>query len=239
MYCLHQRSRRSYFRQTMNCPNSSLRHLYLIVSSFSITLFFPRNAMLSYLVYLIVLRMLESEDDNLTPHSMYSHPVTRPTTTTTPSMPLATPISTLQSTLPQLPPPSRFSLTVNPFFGYPVTFIPPSATSSMSNDASYSRPYVHHHPRLRHGRRRTRDLVRTLLHLYWQRWHHYIFFLLPALILLSPVRSSISTILRRAFYYCRSNVHAPYLSFFPQVKMQLGNFVTTLLALMGYLLRQN
>lgn len=46
---------------------------------------------------------------------------------------------------------------MNPFFGYPVSSAPGLARH----------PSV---PGLRHGRRRKRDLVRTLLVLWWERW---------------------------------------------------------------------
>ena len=46
---------------------------------------------------------------------------------------------------------------LNPFFGYPVS--PPS---------NRGLPY------LRYGRRRKRDLVRTLLTLFWIRWHKHV-----------------------------------------------------------------
>lgn len=57
---------------------------------------------------------------------------------------------------PSLPWTSRTSL-LNPFFGYPV-----SSTSD------------HRLPLLRHGRRRKRDLLRTLAILFWTRWHSHI-----------------------------------------------------------------
>lgn len=43
---------------------------------------------------------------------------------------------------------------VNPFFGYPVAYTDPSSST----------------PTLRYGRRRKRDLARTLLQLWWLRW---------------------------------------------------------------------
>lgn len=57
----------------------------------------------------------------------------------------------LPAPLPPHTVPSRTSLS-NPFFGYPVIYDPSSSLS------------------LRHGRRRKRDLVYTLLRLWWARW---------------------------------------------------------------------
>ncbi|KAJ3555644.1 hypothetical protein NM688_g2461 [Phlebia brevispora] len=88
---------------------------------------------------------------------------------------------TLQNRLPDLipdredtpitpvPRPKTLSATSlsNPFYGYPVEF----NRSSMV-------------PTLRHGRRRKRDLVRTLLRLWWSRWRHHIKALLYILALL-------------------------------------------------------
>ncbi|KAH6914400.1 CRAL-TRIO domain-containing protein [Coprinopsis sp. MPI-PUGE-AT-0042] len=60
----------------------------------------------------------------------------------------------------QPPPlPSTSTSLLNPFFGYPV-----SSTSG------------HQLPLLRHGRRRKRDLLRTLAMLFWTRWHSHIIF---------------------------------------------------------------
>ncbi|EIN11534.1 CRAL/TRIO domain-containing protein [Punctularia strigosozonata HHB-11173 SS5] len=64
---------------------------------------------------------------------------------------------------------------LNPFWGYPVTFSYPFSSSS-SDARSPARPPIraHHHsssvPYLRHGRRRKRDLLRTLALLWWTRW---------------------------------------------------------------------
>ena len=64
-------------------------------------------------------------------------------------------------------PPSRW--TPNPFFGYPAT----EAAADGSTSA----------PTLRHGRRRKRDLLRTLLRLWWSRWRYHIKALLLLMIL--------------------------------------------------------
>jgi len=78
---------------------------------------------------------------------------------------------------------SRFSAH-NPFFGYPVItdalhYIPSCIRASFSDSLSSLPGYISsmRHPpatasvpTLRHGRRRKRDLVRTLLIMYWQRW---------------------------------------------------------------------
>ncbi|PPQ66319.1 hypothetical protein CVT26_011150 [Gymnopilus dilepis] len=67
-----------------------------------------------------------------------------------PPPPISTPVPRTTSWL------SPTSL-LNPFFGYPVS--PPS---------NRGLPY------LRYGRRRKRDLVRTLLTLFWIRWHKHV-----------------------------------------------------------------
>ncbi len=78
---------------------------------------------------------------------------------------------------------SRFSAH-NPFFGYPVItdalhYIPTCIRASFSDSLSSLPGYISSIrdplatasvPTLRHGRRRKRDLVRTLLIMYWQRW---------------------------------------------------------------------
>ncbi|KLO16059.1 hypothetical protein SCHPADRAFT_926823 [Schizopora paradoxa] len=85
---------------------------------------------------------------------------------------------------------SRFSAQ-NPFFGYPIiteamynipSRIRASFSDSLSSLPSYiqfpgsttvtqqSPPPTSSVPALRHGRRRKRDLARTLLIMYWQRW---------------------------------------------------------------------
>ncbi|KAF6763121.1 hypothetical protein DFP72DRAFT_524255 [Ephemerocybe angulata] len=51
---------------------------------------------------------------------------------------------------------------LNPFFGYPAT----------------SSPSGRNVPGLHHGRRRKRDLLRTLAFLWWNRWHSHIMFAL-------------------------------------------------------------
>ena len=82
-------------------------------------------------------------------------------------------------------PSSRFSID-NPFYGYPLEVndrgrsgvygISPDNNSPQnpneSNDGAYLIPGRSEHgvPRLRHGRRRKRDLAKTLLMLYWQQW---------------------------------------------------------------------
>jgi len=52
----------------------------------------------------------------------------------------------------------------NPFFGYPVVPLPKSS----DNVDGYFNGY--NVPNLQHGRRRKRDLARTLLRLWWERW---------------------------------------------------------------------
>lgn len=77
---------------------------------------------------------------------------------------------------------SRFSAN-NPFFGYPIIpdalhSIPSRIRASFSDSLSSLPSYLSGStqqptgsvPALRHGRRRKRDLARTLLIMYWQRW---------------------------------------------------------------------
>jgi retinaldehyde-binding protein 1 len=76
---------------------------------------------------------------------------------------LTLPLSEDQTTVTSAPstvPISWLSATsaLNPFFGYPVS-------TSSSNRLSLSLP---------HGRRRKRDLARTLLILFWMRWQTHI-----------------------------------------------------------------
>ena len=63
---------------------------------------------------------------------------------------------------------------LNPYFGYPVS----------GRDAIT--------PRLRHGRQRKRDLLRTLAGLWWARWKHHVYAVLcvalALLVILSPRR---------------------------------------------------
>nr|GAT54992.1 predicted protein [Mycena chlorophos] len=61
---------------------------------------------------------------------------------------------------------------LNPFFGYPVAVpLPiPSSASASASLSSGERPQLRHP----HGRRRKRDLARTLLALAWERWRGYI-----------------------------------------------------------------
>lgn len=80
---------------------------------------------------------------------------------------------------------SRFSVD-NPFYGYPLEAVEDDAqgrstsaygeTDEMpfgedgSSSQHISRRSHNGVPRLRHGRRRKRDLAKTLLMLYWQQW---------------------------------------------------------------------
>lgn len=82
-------------------------------------------------------------------------------------------------------PSSRFSVD-NPFYGYPLEVVEDDArgrstgaygeTGEMfvggngSSAQHTSRRSQNGVPRLRHGRRRKRDLAKTLLMLYWQQW---------------------------------------------------------------------
>lgn len=65
---------------------------------------------------------------------------------------------------PEASPPRRTVVSatslLNPFFGYPAT----AATADDSTSA----------PTLRHGRRRKRDLFRTLVRLWWSRWRYHV-----------------------------------------------------------------
>jgi len=76
-----------------------------------------------------------------------------------------------EPTSPQNPPISALRLSptslLNPFFGYPV--------SSLSKRG---------HVSFRHGRRRKRDLVRTLITLFWRRWRKHIIFALCVTVML-------------------------------------------------------
>ncbi|CDO69175.1 hypothetical protein BN946_scf185042.g77 [Trametes cinnabarina] len=60
---------------------------------------------------------------------------------------------------------------LNPYFGYPVT-----GRSTLT-------------PRLRYGRRRKRDLLRTLASLWWSRWKHHVYVLLCIALVLVMVAS--------------------------------------------------
>ncbi len=83
-------------------------------------------------------------------------------------------------------PPSVLSSTsiLNPFFGYPIAFTEADLSSST--------------PNLRHGRRRKRDLICTLLRLWWQKWKTHLKFsmLILLLVLISWKRSRILDVLR-------------------------------------------
>jgi len=76
-----------------------------------------------------------------------------------------------EPTSPPNPPISALRLSptslLNPFFGYPV--------SSLSKRG---------HVSFRHGRRRKRDLVRTLITLFWRRWRKHIIFALCVTVML-------------------------------------------------------
>jgi len=86
-----------------------------------------------------------------------AHPEQRPREALT--LPLSEDQTTLAST-PSTVPVSWLSATsaLNPFFGYPVS-------TSSSNRRSLFLP---------HGRRRKRDLARTLAILFWMRWRTHI-----------------------------------------------------------------
>lgn len=86
-----------------------------------------------------------------------AHPEQRPREALT--LPLSEDQTTVTST-PSTVPLSWLSATsaLNPFFGYPVS-------TSSSNRRSLS---------LLHGRRRKRDLARTLAILFWMRWRSHI-----------------------------------------------------------------
>ncbi|KAI0088158.1 hypothetical protein BDY19DRAFT_1010025 [Irpex rosettiformis] len=107
--------------------------------------------------------------------------------------PLYSPLSPMpdaESTPPQgattSAPPNILSSTslLNPFFGYPVSYTETDLSAST--------------PNLRHGRRRKRDLVYTLLRLWWSRWKNHIRFFLFLLFLVFATwkRRRISTLLR-------------------------------------------
>ncbi|KDR75091.1 hypothetical protein GALMADRAFT_122666 [Galerina marginata CBS 339.88] len=73
---------------------------------------------------------------------------------------------------------------LNPFFGYPVS-------ASSGNGP----------PSFLHGRRRKRDLVRTLLTLFWMRWHKHITFGLCLTLLMLTLKLSLRGKLRRKFIF--------------------------------------
>lgn len=83
-------------------------------------------------------------------------------------------------------PPSVLSSTsiLNPFFGYPIAYTEADLSSST--------------PNLRHGRRRKRDLIHTLLRLWWQKWKTHLKFsmLILLLVLISWKRRRILDVLR-------------------------------------------
>ncbi|KAF8902909.1 CRAL-TRIO domain-containing protein [Gymnopilus junonius] len=94
-------------------------------------------------------------------------------------------VTCLPSTPSSAPPPRTISWLsptsiLNPFFGYPVS------TSSTRGPPSF-----------RHGRRRKRDLVRTLLTLFWIRWRKHITFGLCLTIILVIWRLSFARITLR------------------------------------------
>ncbi|EFI28227.1 hypothetical protein CC1G_14252 [Coprinopsis cinerea okayama7 len=91
--------------------------------------------------------------DPLLPSDRDDASITSETTYTT-DIPQTTVVE--ESTSPSLPWISPTSL-LNPFFGYPVSTTPDRRL-----------------PSLQHGRRRKRDLFKTLALLFWSRWHSYI-----------------------------------------------------------------
>ncbi|KAH9920156.1 CRAL-TRIO domain-containing protein [Fomitopsis serialis] len=76
---------------------------------------------------------------------------------------------------PEIPmmgvPPSRPAPQHSPYYGYPILHDTPI-------------------PTLRHGRRRKRDLLRTLAWLFWARWHIHLVTALAAVVLVAVVRIS-------------------------------------------------
>ncbi|KAI0786560.1 CRAL-TRIO domain-containing protein [Abortiporus biennis] len=95
------------------------------------------------------------------------HTIRRPLSGPSPSAPISTsPVTEKPAELapePPLPEPTLRHISptsiLNPFFGYPVYYTTDSKSST---------------PTLHHGRRRKRDLLRTLATLWWLRWRKQI-----------------------------------------------------------------
>lgn len=86
------------------------------------------------------------------------------------SVRLEPPPSSSVARVPSISPTSH----LNPYFGYPVS----------GRDAATT-------PRLRHGRQRKRDLLRTLASLWWGRWRSRVYLLLCivlAVVMVTPRR---------------------------------------------------
>lgn len=131
--------------------------------------FFPSQKEL--LGYLSAARLPEEYGGDLPPLAHLPDPLHAPTVQEVVQEALArepSPEPPAQETMleekPRLHPPSLPWISptslLNPFFGYPV--------ASVSDRTKL--------PSLRHGRRRKRDLVKTLSLLFWSRWHNYIAF---------------------------------------------------------------
>lgn len=101
---------------------------------------------------------------------------------------------TFMAELPAPSLPSWISPTsmLNPFFGYPAT------TSPSGRNV----------PALHHGRRRKRDLLRTLVFLWWNRWHSQIIFALCVSIAFLLVKSRRRLPVLRWFTWLRSSIHS-------------------------------
>ena len=121
---------------------------------------------------------LSDQDDPLQSY-LHSTPNSSACSGTLHSPPTKSPSCPLSPTL-RNPSSRQMSLSrtsrVNPFYGYPVTYAGSAST-----------------PVLRHGRRRKRDPLRTLVQLWWKRWkmEAVVSFILLALLLLALARKGL------------------------------------------------
>lgn len=95
--------------------------------------------------------------------------------------------------------PSDTSL-LNPFYGYPVVY----DSSSV--------------PALRYGRRRKRDLARTLLRLWWSRWRHHV----RAIAFVLAILLACLFYRRRVWWQRRWRLAAPILELLATVPVPFG-----------------
>ncbi|KIK69267.1 hypothetical protein GYMLUDRAFT_642466 [Collybiopsis luxurians FD-317 M1] len=169
-------------------PNSAVSRVFFVSEKELVTFFTPFSLPKDYGGYLPSLNSLPSVSPGSTTTSRSSH--TAGVTVTPPPEPRPR-TSSNSNASPSLSPKSIYlspTSVLNPFFGYPASFTSsPSPSPSASSLSPHSQPssshgpygspshsHLHPHLHLHHGRRRKRDLLRTLAALFWLRWRRSI-----------------------------------------------------------------